>query len=404
MKLSRVFIQTQLAMAQFTKIPNEMMNDLMKISDYFCDNTKFIMESDEKNFDSRLLLIRTMTNRKITDSYMMWAGFFDSADEFTGVAWMMANRAAIGYCSTHGCLEDWMNDEADKAKSRITEMTDDLLVHLWYVGYDHCGCKHSNPKSEWHCIAYENHDEAVRGVMTLVAIDDQEESRISQQERSEDIVAAQDIINRSGTAQKVTFEKDILKSVSHTETHAFNIHAEVSLEFGFSEFGVSASTKFSAGTSETWTTSDQSQKSETETFTFDLTAPPCSIVKGHISVEREKTEQSIGHIFEIDGQRVTINGVRVNSMATAQKYMVDQIEKIDDCEVETTENCSVKNIDQSIRPTGQYEWICFENLRKRICKALCTNGSNFGNEYRVFCTRGTESWFKFDSTDQLDCT
>jgi len=42
MKLIRKLMQAQMATAAFNKIPNEMMDDLIKIVDFFCEYSRFV--------------------------------------------------------------------------------------------------------------------------------------------------------------------------------------------------------------------------------------------------------------------------------------------------------------------------------------------------------------------------
>ena len=123
---------------------------------------------------------------------------------------------------------------------------------------------------------------------------------------------------------------------------AKNWNFEISVSAQMDIFFKSPDLTASEGYSETETDSDTSTTTTWDKFIFDLDAPACSIVKGNIrflvnywsdtkrllSVTKEQSEQNIGHVFEIDGHQVTINGRRILSNTISQKYEVAHIEKV----------------------------------------------------------------------------
>jgi len=418
MKLIRSFMQAQMAIAAFNKIPNEMMDDFIEIVDFYCEHQPFINDLNDETHDfvQKEDLILKLTDKKIENSYQMWKGFF-SSDTFWNIAWMMMNKAQYGWSVTS--TKEWIEEDlalinvrADKQRNAIpsSEMTDDLKWHLYWYGLDRC-INYHKPELTWHKLQTILHDTAVRGVMTLVQLDSPDEPKLIITRPMQKKIAVQDIVNKSGTMQTVSFEKDIVRSVSHMHSKAKNWSFEISATANaqYSAFGVTAGLSLTAGEGkeETDTDSDTTTTTIWEKFVFELDAPACSIVKGDISVNIEHTEQNIGQLFNIDGHNVTIPAKNDMSNTISQRYEVYHIGKIQDCiEQDSIDHCAFDNMDPSILPQGEHEWRCSSTRGKTICKAHCLSGAHYDEDwYRVYCYHTTTFWYKFDKEQTpIDCS
>lgn len=396
-------MQAQMAIAAFNKIPNEMMDDFKEIVDFYCEHQPFIFDSNDETHDINRKddLIIEMTLKKIDNSYQMWKGFFN-AGTFQKIAYMMMNKARYGWMTVISTTEwreaDLANSKtlADEYKNAIprSEMTDDLKFHLYWYGLDRCINNHK-PELTWHKLQMILHDTAVRGVMTLVKLDSPDEPKLIITRPIVKKIAVQDIVNKSGTMQTVSFEKDMVRSVSHMHSKAKNWKFEISATASaqFSGLGVTGGFSVTAGSGKGGTDTDSDTTTTTiwEKFVFELDAPACSIVKGDISVNIEHTEQNIGQLFNIGGHNVKIAGKNDMSNTISQRYEVSHIEKIQDCiEQDSIDHCALDNMDPSILPQGEHEWRCSSTRIKTICKAHCLSGAHYDEDwYRVYCYHNT---------------
>jgi len=422
MKLIRSFIQAQMAIAAIDKIPNEMMDDLIDVVDFWCDNAEFLDETGVQEnalfkLPQREKLMNEILNKKVEDFKEMWFGFFVNIHTYSNLLWMMALKAEHGWTTIsghtfpHNTLPNVISNDADEKKENLLDdLSANLIFNLYWYSNDRCIHRY-RPKSTWHKLAMNKLDENIRGVMTLDRIDYSDEPTSIIRPSNPKRIAVQNIINKSGTMQTVTFEKDMVDSITtlHSKANTWNWETSLSASFELSDvlLTVKSGGSVSNGNSETTTDSETKTTTTWNKFIFQLDAPACSIVNGDISVSTEHTIQNISHVFDIGGRQVRIRGERHMSNTLSQRYEVKHIEKIPDCiEQDSIDHCAFDNMDPSIIPQGEHEWRCRSTGGKTICKAHCLSGAHYNEDwYRVYCYHNTTFWYKFDKEQTpIDCS
>ncbi|CAG5114347.1 Oidioi.mRNA.OKI2018_I69.chr2.g8406.t1.cds [Oikopleura dioica] len=415
-KIAQSSIQRSVSL--FDRLPDALMDKFADIGEYSCNNAQFHYEGPSKiAFDNRIAV-------KQEDIQKAFGSMFTSDLVIQYMTEITQYMSFIGYFQGHSLdyPDQWLDFLDTRADFLGNFFTEGLINALRHFPFNECKRKIvTNTTQKF--INTQNailDNDRIRAPILLVSIDKTESKSLSartdDQEDSDEFYAVQEIVNNSNGPQTVTIEKDIVKMTAqtHTTTNSWNwgISEKYSFkaeeEFGFVKTSESVEIGINAGVSSSSTDGNSRSRTVWEKFQFTLEAPPCSKINGTISVSRETKQYDLHETFEIAGKQVTVDGTMEVRNALTQSFIVNNIEKIENCAgaEDITDHCALDAIDPLILPPGDHEWVCTTTLRKTVCKARCRNGNHYNDApYKIYCYHESTFWYKDDiEMSPVDCS